>query len=91
LKKFEEENSEVTKQAESYKNNLKALEKSESDLAAAQLALKEVDNKLIISARNLELSGKEYEAAVKAAEQQYKDDIKNAKKIQKQKDEQAKK
>ena len=91
LKKFEEENSEVTKQAESYKNNLKALEKSESDLAAAQLALKEVDNKLIISARNLELSGKEYEAAVKAAEQQYKDDIKNAEKIQKQKDEQAKK
>ena len=91
LKEFEEENSEVTKQAESYKNNLKALEKSESDLAAAQLALKEVDNKLIISARNLELSGKEYEAAVKAAEQQYKDDIKNAEKIQKQKDEQAKK
>ena len=91
LKKFEEENSEVIKQAESYKNNLKALEKSESDLAAAQLALKEVDNKLIISARNLELSGKEYEVAVKAAEQQYKDDIKNAEKIQKQKDEQAKK
>lgn len=91
LKNFEKENAGVVAQEKSYRANLEKLEQSQKQLADMQLTLKEADQKLVIAARSLELSGKEEEAAIKAAKQQYKDDVKNAEKIQKQKDEQAKK